>query len=144
MSKSLSLLLVLLFVTVGHARADPLTEDMTKLNAQWDAAINDPNFDALLPMYATDASLIPPGAPPVSGATAIRDFFAKRGTSVRNHKLELVEVLPMGNNAYVTSRFKASLVKGEETTKLSGSTVKLYEHQSNGEWKVKSHIFVRE
>ncbi|UPT85575.1 nuclear transport factor 2 family protein [Bradyrhizobium barranii subsp. apii] len=144
MSKSLSLLLVLLFVTIGHARADPLTEDMTKLNAQWDAAINDPNFDALLPMYATDASLIPPGAPPVSGATAICDFFAKRGTSVRNHKLELVEVLPIGNYAYVTSRFKASLVKGEETTKLSGSTVKLYEHQSNGEWKVKSHIFVRE
>ena len=144
MSKSLSLLLVLLFVTIGHARADPLTEDMTKLNAQWDAAINDPNFDALLPMYATDASLIPPGAPPVSGATAIRDFFAKRGTSVRNHKLELVEVLPMGNYTYVTSRFKASLVKGEETTKLSGSTVKLYEHQSNDEWKVKSHIFVRE
>jgi hypothetical protein len=44
----------------------------------------------------------------------------------------------------VTSRFKASLVKGEETTTLSGSTVKLYENQSNGAWKVKSHIFVRE
>jgi len=44
----------------------------------------------------------------------------------------------------VTSRFKASLVKGEETTMLSGSTVQLYEHRSNGEWKVKSHIFVRE
>jgi hypothetical protein len=27
---------------------------------------------------------------------------------------------------------------------LSRSAVKLYEHQSNGEWKVKSHIFVRE
>jgi ketosteroid isomerase-like protein len=78
------------------------------------------------------------------GPTAIRDFFAKRGTSVRNHKLELVEVLQMGDYAYVTSRFKASLVKGDETTILSGSTVKLYEHQSNGEWKVKSHIFVRE
>ena len=75
---------------------------------------------------------------------AIRDFFAKRGTSVRNHKLELVEILPIGNYAYVTSRFEASFVKGEETTALSGSTVKLYEHQSNGEWKVKSHIFVRE
>ena len=83
---------------------------------------------------------MPPGAPPVSGPTAIRDFFAKRGTSVRNHKLELVEILPIGNYAYVTSRFKASFVKGEETTALSGSTVKLYEHQSNGEWKVKSHI----
>jgi ketosteroid isomerase-like protein len=120
MSKALSLVLVLLLVAIGHARADPLTEDMTKLNARWDAAINDPNFDALLPMYAADASLMPPGAAPVSGPTAIRDFFAKRGTSVRNHKLELVEVLQMGDYAYVTSRFKASLVKGDETTILSG------------------------
>jgi ketosteroid isomerase-like protein len=96
MYKTLSLVLVLLLVTIGHVRADPLTEDMTKLNAQWDAAINDPNFDALLPMYAADASLMPPGTAPVSGPTAIRDFFAKRGTSVRNHKLELVDILQMG------------------------------------------------
>src|ERR1700722_2358451 len=142
MSKTLSLVLVLLLFTIGHARADRLTEDMAKLNAQWDAAINDQNFDALLPMYAGDASLMPPGTAPVSGPTAIRDFFAKRGTSVRNHKLELVDILQMGHSAYVTSRFKASLVKGEETTRLSGSTVKLYEHQSNGEWKVKTQIFV--
>jgi ketosteroid isomerase-like protein len=144
MSKTLSVVLGLLLVTIGHVRAEPLTEVMTKLNAQWDAAINDPNFDALLPMYVTDASLMPPGALPVSGRAAMRDFFAKRGTSVRNHKLELVELLPVGDYAYVTSRFKASLVKGDETTTLSGSTVKLYEHQSNGEWMVKSHIFVRE
>jgi ketosteroid isomerase-like protein len=117
---------------------------MMKLNAQWDAAINDPNFDALLPMYAADANLMPPGSAPVSDPTAIRDFFAKRGTSVRNHKLELVEIVPMGDCAYVTSRFKASLVRGDQTTTLSGSTVKLYEHQSNGEWKVRSDIFVRE
>jgi ketosteroid isomerase-like protein len=124
MSKTLSVVLVLLLATIGHVWADPLTADMMKLNAQWDAAINDPNFDALLPMYAADASLMPPGSAPVSGPTAIRDFFAKRGTSVRNHKLELVEILPMGDYAYVTSRFKASLVRGEETTMLSGSTVK--------------------
>jgi ketosteroid isomerase-like protein len=95
-------------------------------------------------MYTADARLMPSGTAPVSGPTSIRDFFAKRGTSIRNHKLELVEILPMGDYAYVTSRFKASLVKGEETTALSGSTVKLYEHQPNGEWKVKSHMFVRE
>jgi hypothetical protein len=64
MNKTLSLLLV----TIGHVRADPLTEDMTKLNAQWDAAINDPNFDALMPMYAADASLMPPDTAPVSGS----------------------------------------------------------------------------
>jgi hypothetical protein len=50
MSKALSVVLVLLLATIGHVRADSLTADMMKLNAQWDAAINDPNFDALLPM----------------------------------------------------------------------------------------------
>jgi ketosteroid isomerase-like protein len=144
MSKTLFVVLVLLSATISYVRADPLTADMNKLNAQWDAAINDPNFDALLPMYADDASLMPPGSAPVSGPIAVRDFFAKRGTSVRNHKLELVEIVPMGVYAYVTSRFKASLVRDGETTALSGSTVKLYERQANGEWKVKSHIFVRE
>ena len=58
MSKTFSVVLVLLLATIGHVWADPLTADMMKLNAQWDAAINDPNFDALLPMYAADASLI--------------------------------------------------------------------------------------
>jgi hypothetical protein len=83
------LVLVLLLVTISHARADPLTEDMTKLNAQSDAAINDPNFDALLPTYAADASLTPPGTAPVSGLTAIRDFCAKRGTASEITSLSL-------------------------------------------------------
>jgi hypothetical protein len=81
---------------------------------------------------------MPPGAPPDSGPTAIWDFFAERRTSVKNHKLEI------GNHAFVTSRFKASLVRGAETTTLSGSTVKLYDHQSDGQRKVKAHIFVRQ
>jgi ketosteroid isomerase-like protein len=118
---------------------------MAALNAQWDAAINDPNPDALLPMYSSDARLMPPGAPSATGTVAIRDFFAARGKSVRDHRLQLVDVLAIGNYAYVTSQFTALLVKdGGETTRLSGSTVKLYEHQTNGQWKIKSHMFVRE
>ena len=143
----ISLVSFALILIVSHASpalADLLADKVTSMNAQWDAAINNADFDALLPLYTADGRLMPPGAQPVTGPLAIRDFFAGRGRSVRNHKLELVEILQMGDYAYVTSRFKASLVKGEETTMLSGSTVKLYEHQSNGEWKVKSHIFVRE
>ena len=139
-----SFALILIVSHAGQALSDPLADKVTSMNAQWDAAINNADFDALLPLYAADGRLMPPGAQPVTGPLAIRDFFAGRGRSVRDHKLELVEILQMGDYAYVTSRFKASLVKGEETTMLSGSTVKLYEHQSNGEWKVKSHIFVRE
>ena len=142
---SIALLSVFMFSIAVESQADSLNDEMAALNARWDAAINDPNPDALLPMYSSDARLMPPGAPPATGPVAIRDFFAARGKSVRDHKLQLVDVLAIGNYAYVTSQFTALLVKdGGEMTRLSGSTVKLYEHQRDGQWKIKSHIFVRE
>ena len=139
-----SFALLLVISCAARAWADPLADEMTSMNARWDAAINNADFDALLPLYTSDARLMPPGAQPVTGPTAIRDFFARRGRSVRNHKLELVDVLPIGNYAYVTSHFTATLVVNEKATPIAGSTVRLLERQSDGQWKMKSHIFVRE
>ncbi|WP_407154840.1 YybH family protein [Bradyrhizobium sp. STM 3557] len=137
-------LLSLTCACVGHAGADPLADEISAVAAKWDAAINNADFDALLPLYAADGRLMPPGAQPVTGPLAIRDFFAGRGRSVRNHKIELVDVLPIGNYAYTTSRFTATSMANEKATPISGSTVRLLERQPDGEWKIKSHIFVRE
>jgi uncharacterized protein (TIGR02246 family) len=140
----LSFALILIVSHVTQAFADPLADKVTSINAQWDAAINNADFDALLPLYTEDGRLMAPGAQPVAGAPAIRDFFAGRGRSVQNHKVELVDVLPIGNYAYTTSHFTATLVVNEKTTPISGSTVRLLERQPDGHWKIKSHIFVRE
>ena len=140
----LSFALILIVSQASQALADPLADKVTSLNAQWDAAINNADFDALLPLYTADGRLMPPGAQPVTGPLAIRDFFAGRGRSVSNHKLELVDVLSIENYAYVTSHFTATLVVNEKATPISGSTVSLLERQSDGRWKMKSHIFVRE
>ena len=139
-----SFALILIVSHASQALADPLADKVTSMNAQWDAAINNADFDALLPMYTADARLIPPGAQPVTGPMAIRNFFARRGRSVSNHKLELVDVLSIENYAYVTSHFTATLVVNEKATPISGSTARLVERQSDGRWKMKSHIFVRE
>ena len=139
-----SFALLLVISCAARAWADPLADEMTTMNARWDAAINNADFDDLLPMYAADARLMPPGARPVTGARAIRNFFAGRGRSVRNHKLELVDVVPIGNYAYITSHFTATFVVNEKATPISGSTVRLLERQPDGQWKIKSHIFVRE
>jgi hypothetical protein len=69
---------LLVITCVARAWADPLADEMTTMNARWDAAINNADFDALLPMYTADARLMPPGAQPVTGPTAIRNFFAGR------------------------------------------------------------------
>src|SRR4029453_4745046 len=139
-----AVLLIFTCACVGHAGADPLADEISSVAAKWDAAINNADFDALLPLYTADGRLMPPGAQPVTGPLAIRDFFAGRGRSVRNHKVELVDVLPIGNYAYTTSHFTATLVVNEKAAPISGSTVRLLEREPNGEWKIKSHIFVRE
>ena len=82
-----SFALLLVISCVARAWADPLADEMATMNARWDAAINNADFDALLPVYTADATLIPPGAQPVTGPMAIRNFFAGRGRSVSNHKL---------------------------------------------------------
>jgi ketosteroid isomerase-like protein len=77
-----SFALLLVISCVARAWADPLADEMTTMNARWDAAINNADFDALLPMYTADARLMPPGAQPVTGPMAIRNFFAGRGRSL--------------------------------------------------------------
>ena len=57
--------------------------------------------------------------------------------------LGLVDVLPIGNYAYTTSHFTATLMVNEKAAPISGSTVKTLERQPDGQWKIKSHIFVR-
>jgi ketosteroid isomerase-like protein len=136
---------LLTFNVAGPAHADAVTDQMVALNARWDAAINGPDFDALIPMYSEDAELMPPGARPVTGAVAIRGFFAARGTSARDHHLQFMRMITFGNYAYVTSHFNALFVKdGSEQAKISGSTVRLLERQDDGMWKIKSHMFLRE
>ena len=73
---SLSYVLLLIFtcMCVGPAGADSLADELSSAAAKWDAAINNADFDALLPLYAADARLMPPGAQPVTGPLAIRDF----------------------------------------------------------------------
>lgn len=118
-----SFALLLVISSVARSWADPLADEMTAMNARWDAAINNADFDALLPMYTFDARLMPPGAQPVTGPMATRNFFAGRGRSVSNHKLELLDALSIQNYAYVTSHFTATLVVNEKATSISGSTI---------------------
>src|SRR6478672_4690228 len=109
-----SFALLLIISCVAAVWADPFADEMVAINARWDAAINNADFDALLPMYTADARLMPPGTQPVTGATAVRNFFAGRGRSVSNHKLELVDVSLIGTHAYVTSHFTATFLANEK------------------------------
>jgi hypothetical protein len=46
-----SFALLLVISCVAPVWADPLADEMASMNARWDAAISNADFDALLPMY---------------------------------------------------------------------------------------------
>lgn len=57
----ISLVSIAFILIVSHASqalADPLADKVASMNAQWDAAINNADFDALLPLYTADGRLM--------------------------------------------------------------------------------------
>ena len=69
---------VLLISAAGLVQA--ATSDEAAIRAQttsWEKAFSAGDAKALAALYAEDAILLPPGAPPVNGRAAIQEFFVK-------------------------------------------------------------------
>lgn len=129
------------------ANGGDLRTSMEAENARWLAAFNSQRIEELQQTYTADAVLIPPGAPSVSGPQAIGEFWQIRMKSgVRDHTFEIMDLYADGKYAYQVTKWTAVVVKDEanERFPLSGSNVRVFEHQQDGSWKVKTHIFVRD
>jgi len=132
------------FMTAAPARAEDLRAVMEADNARWLSAYNTNNPTAFPAMYTKDAVLLPPGAQPVSGREAIGQFWASRlkPGNRKDHTFEIVGIQQDGKYAYQVARWTVVVVKDTgEPTKLSGNTVRIFEHQSDGGWLTKVHIF---
>lgn len=126
---------------------DNLRSVMQAENERWLAAFNTQDTEKVRATYTEDAVLIPPGAPIANGQEAIGKFWeARMQSGVREHTFEMVDVFSDGKYAYQVTKWTAQLVKSEtaERTPLSGSNIRVFERQSDGAWKVKAHIFVRD
>lgn len=132
------------FLTASPARAEDLRAVMEADNARWLAAYNTNNPAAFPAMYAKDAILMPPGSQPVSGPEAIGKFWESRlkTGNKKDHTFEIVSLQQDGKYAYQVARWTVVVVKDTgEPTKLSGNTVRIFEHQPGGAWLTKVHIF---
>lgn len=126
------------------ARAEDLRAVMEVDNARWLAAYNGNQPAAFLAMYTRDAILLPPGAQPVNGSEAIRQFWENRlkPGNRKEHTFEIASIHQDGEFAYQVARWTV-VVRNDagEPTKLSGNTVRIFEHQPDGGWLTKVHIF---
>jgi uncharacterized protein (TIGR02246 family) len=111
-----------------------------KLNDAWCAAFNKGDAAAVAAMYTDDATVLPPGAPMVKGATAIKDLWAAQANALGDAKLTTVELHTMGEvMAYeigtVTAKTKASPPQD-----VAGKYVVVW-RRSGTSWKIAADIF---
>jgi ketosteroid isomerase-like protein len=78
------------------------------------------------------------------GRQAIRQFWGDRlkPGNRRDHTFEIVSLRQDGRYAYQEARWMLNIFnKPGEATKVSGNTVRIFEHQPDGTWLTKLHIF---
>ena len=118
-------------------------ETALALNAKWDAAFNAKDAAAVAASYDQGASVIPAGAPQVSGPAAILEFWKGAiAQGITDHKLELIEAIESGDLALQRGLWSAAVVNAEgERQTFKGNVHLVYRRQADGSWKVLTHTW---
>jgi ketosteroid isomerase-like protein len=135
---------LVVLAVVGSARAEDLRAVMEADNARWLAAYNTNTPAAFPAMYTKDAVVLPPGSQQVNGGQAIGQFWEDRlkPGNRKDHTFEIISLQQDGQYAYQVARWTLNIInKTGEPMKVSGNTVRIFEHQPDGAWLTKVHIF---
>ena len=104
------------------------------------AALNTRDVDRWLSFFAPDAKMMPPGALPIEGKEAIRNFIGELLTIPDffvAHHLQSVEVSRGGDLAWVSYSYELTVKdpSGKPVTE-KGKDISIYRKQSDRSWKV--------
>jgi uncharacterized protein (TIGR02246 family) len=110
-----------------------------QLDAEWSEAAQSRDVDRIVSYWADDATILPPGGPPVVGKAAIREFVAKsfENPSFRiSWKTNDVVVSEGGDFAYGigTNRVNVNGPDGTPVT-VDGKAVTIWRREKDGSWK---------
>lgn len=114
-------------------------EAIRRTDAAWLAASAAHDLDRVLPFWADDGTILPPGTPAVVGKEAIRKYvsgaFATPGFSI-TWKTDKIEVSQSGDLAYSTGidRITLNTPDGKSLTQENRG-VAVWKKQPDGSWK---------
>lgn len=94
------------------------------------------NFGVLDDVYTTNARILPPGAPMVSGRESIKKFWSElvEGANAKAAVLTSVDVMPAGDGMVEIGRATLTVAPQGEPTNLEVKYV-VYWREENGRWK---------
>ena len=137
-----TLLGLCLCMAVVHAQ--DLRSAMETANTQWLTAFNTNKPADFTNLYAKDAILMPPGLKPITGAKEISAFWESRlkPGNKKDHTFEIISTAQDGKLAYQINRWTVRLIKDNgDSSVVAGNSTRIFEHQADGSWQVKLHIY---
>ena len=136
---------IMLAVTVCAAcpaAAGTLEEDMEAENARWLAVFAKAEPLAFASLYTKDAVIIAQGWPPLTGRTAMVQFWNKLlEMGWRSEKLDIESTWREGKIAYQAARWTVVIGGGANAKARTGNMVRLFEQQADGSWLTKMQMY---
>ncbi|MCU1307768.1 MAG: hypothetical protein JWN45_2463 [Acidobacteriaceae bacterium] len=117
-------------------------------DAQWLAAAKSRDTEKTVAFWADDASIMMPGAPPVTGKKAIKDYVAGAFASPEfsiSWTTDKVVVSDSGDMAYSTGEDQITFKgPGNKVVTQKNNGVAIWKKQADGSWKVAIDIATAE
>lgn len=137
------LLLALVMLLPVSVLADAATDRASELNAQWDAAFNRGDAEAVAAFYAEDAVLSPGNGEVVQGREAIRDLFQSFiDNGVHSHAIEVVEAHLSGDVLYQVAEWQAQGENAEgDPIAFGGILSNTFRRNADGTWRSHQHVW---
>lgn len=122
---------------------DALTQTIQERENGWSAAFNANDVDRLVAFYESNAILIPPGSPPVTGHEAIGGVLSSLFPLLKDLKLIVDEVRPLGANHAVEIGHSTYKTAGENGKLVPGSDdyQVVWHRGEDGVWRYVTDMF---
>lgn len=124
---------------MGDAAAAPATPD--EVVTAFAAAFNARDAVAIASLYASDAELMRPDAPPVKGREAIEAAFRRGFTEVRVLDLLSMHSQVSGSLAYVTGTLTLSTRTRQHGAEIAAGNYLVVMRRAAGRWTIVSHMY---
>jgi len=140
MMKKLLTTLPLLLVAIGCTQGPPPTDPsvINARSAEWEAALNAGDIDAVVGLYESDARILPPNAEMQTGADAVRAVFGSMIDAGLTGTLTSVDTQVSGDYAYNVGQY--TLMDGD-TQVDAGKYMETWHRGEDGQWRYSNDIW---
>jgi uncharacterized protein (TIGR02246 family) len=138
--RKLVTVLPLLLVAIGCTQSPPPADPSVihARSAEWEAALNAGDIEAVAALYESDARLLPPNAEMQTGTDAVRDLFGGMIDAGLTGKLNSMETQVAGDYAYNLGAY--TLMAGD-TVVDTGKYMETWHRGEDGEWRYTNDIW---